>query len=102
MPSDCPLGADAAFADGWALACPDFDPVLCACAQPGPARTSAASVIKAKIHRPLLTLFPLLFLSLIFRLLFSDLFRPRRLPKNAPVLSSLNPFAIVLSPPLPS
>jgi hypothetical protein len=71
MPSEWPLGAAADFADGGALACPDFDPVLCACARLDPARTKtiADTVTKAIIHLPPPKMFPLLFLSLISPLL---------------------------------
>src|SRR5208282_531163 len=67
----------ATFADVEVLAGADFDAVFCDCARldPARARTNAASVAKAKIPRPAHTLIPLLFLSLISSLLFSDLFR---------------------------
>ncbi|MGA3325861.1 MAG: hypothetical protein ABSF45_15415 [Terriglobia bacterium] len=102
MPSNWPFGADcpagavgsaagfgvaawvagaaftvATFADGGVLACADFDAVLCDCARldPASAKTKADSAAKARICLPPRTMIPLLFLSLISRLLFSGLFR---------------------------
>jgi hypothetical protein len=59
------------------LAGADFDPASCDCARldSANAKTNAASVAKAKIRLSKPALIPLLFLSLISRLLFSDLFR---------------------------
>jgi hypothetical protein len=74
----------ATFASVRVLVRADFDAVLCDCARLVPARAKiiAASMAKAKIPLPTRTMFPLLFLSLISLLLFSDLFR---LPAGTPM-----------------